>query len=186
MKMNMVTIEGIVGAGQCAPVKKMLKDQNGNLRPVMWFTLLYNDNSWKDEQNKTQYNRKFLKVFLPRNEYGEKQLSNIHVGRLLSVTGTVKADVYTRTKEDGTKEYLPSLTMSDSQVQFLDLPLDKQIRNLMEIANEQGCIDKDDCFNVTATELVESICKHVGTLKAKVIEETNTGANEKTGIKRQF
>lgn len=187
MKMNEVTIEGIIGNGKCAPIRKLMPDQTGTIRPVMWFTLLYNDNAWKNtETGKTERNRKFLKVFLPRNNYGETIFNNLACGRHISVTGTVKADIFVTTKEDGSKEHLPSLTMSDTNVQFLDLPLEKQLRNLLEIADERGLIAEDGSFLCNAKELVDSISEYAGQLKGKTIENKNVQQDTGTTGIRKF
>lgn len=186
-RMNEVTIRGIVGNGKCAPCKKFITDSKTSKKvPIMWFTMLYNDNMWKDDEGKNQYNRKYLKVFLPRNSYGEGLYRNIACGRQTEVTGVVKADVYSRTKEDGSSEHLPSLVMSDASIQFLDLPLEKQVRNILDIVQEYDLIDDKGNFKCNAKEFVDTVCEYAGQLKGKVIEEDNSQSQSTGTNKRSF
>lgn len=170
---NKVTLQGIILRGKSGPAKKIITDnKTGKEIPIMWFTVKYNDCTWRDENTgKTQYNEKYIKCFLPRNQYGESQFRNISGGRHIATTGTLKADIYQRKDRDGNTEYLPAMIMNNASVDFLDSPLNKQAQTMIEVIDKAGLIDENGHFKCDTEEFKNTINKHSNGLKGITIKD---------------
>jgi hypothetical protein len=165
---NRVTLRGVVGYHNYRPVKVIRTDKN----PVIYFTLMYHDKMWINEKGENQYNKKYVKVFLPPNTYGEKIFRNLYSGRHIEVTGTISYHYNNFTNKEGRPQTFTELQMSNVTIEFIDQPVDRQINKIIEILEGKDLISNNK-IECSVDEMKKAVKEYIKELSGYIVDKTS-------------
>lgn len=150
---NKRTIRGQIQGGKWAPKRYESTDGKISYR----FSLRYTTASWKNKEGVTEYRNAYCTVFLPQNNYGAKVFDRLQPTRQVEVTGQMR--MHSSPRRDNNGVYLEEQICS-ATVEFLDQPIERQMKNIFEILEAKGVI-KDGKLMGTVEDAESKVLNYI-------------------------